>query len=100
MAHVRWEDRVPAEEVRRRVKDVIEVLRRSTLRWCGHVRRKEDDHVLRRASEMEVEGVRPKGRPKKIWKRCVEEDIREMNIREESVYNRKDWERLINRQTP
>ncbi len=48
---------------------------------------------------MEVEGVRPRERPKKTWKRCVGEDIREMNIREESAYNRKDWERLINRPT-
>ncbi len=53
MAHVRWEDGVPTEEVRRRcgVKDIKDVLRRSRLRWNGHVRRREDDHVLRRASE-------------------------------------------------
>ncbi len=64
------------------------------------MRRREDDHVLRRAAETEVEGVRLRGRPRKTWKRCVEEDIRDMNIREETVYNRKEWERLINRPTP
>ncbi len=69
MAHVRWEDRVTSEEVRKRcgVKDIIEVLKRSRLRWYGHVRRREEDHILRRAAEMEVEGVRPRGRPKKTW---------------------------------
>ncbi len=36
-----------------------------------------------------------RGRPKKTWKRCVEEDMREIDIREETVYNRKEWERLI-----
>ncbi len=48
-------------------------------------KRREEDQILRRASEMVVEGVRPRGRPKKTWKRCVEEDMREMNIREEAV---------------
>ncbi len=77
------------QEVRRcGVKDVIEVLR-SRLRRCGHVRRREADHVLRR-SEMEVEGARPRGRPKETWKRWVEEDTREINIREENVDNPKD----------
>ncbi len=67
LAHVRWEDRVPTQEVRCGVKDIKDVLRRGRLRWYGHVRR-EDDHVLRRASEMGVEGVRLKGRPRKMWK--------------------------------
>ncbi len=78
MVHVRWEDRVPTEEGRRRcgVKDIIDVLRRNRLRWYGYVRRREDDHVLRRTSEMEVEGARPRRRSKETWKRCVEEDMR------------------------
>ena len=67
MAHVWWEDRVTTEEVRRRcgVKDIMDVLKRNRLRWYGHVRRRGNDHVLSKAAEMEVEGVRPRGRPKK-----------------------------------
>lgn len=38
-----------------------EVLRRSRQRWCGHVKR-EDEHVLRGASQMEVEGVKRRER--------------------------------------
>ena len=102
MAHVKWEDRVPSEEVRRRcgVKNIVDIMRRSRLRWYGHVKRREEDHVLRRALEMEVEGARPRGRPKKTWKRCVEEDMRQINIREENVNNRREWQRLIDRPTP
>ncbi len=40
-----------------------------------------------------------RGRPKKTWKQCVEEDMREINIREETVDNRKEWKRLINHPT-
>ena len=102
MAHVRWEDRVTNVEVRRRcgVRDIIEVLRRSRLRWFGHVSRREEDHVLRRAMEMEVEGRRPRGRPRMRWRGCVEEDMGKMNIRREDVYDRRVWERLTNRPTP
>ena len=70
MAHVRWENRVTTEEVRRRcgVKDIIDVLKRNRLRWYDHVRRRDNDRVLSKAAEIEVEGVRQRDRPKKIWK--------------------------------
>ena len=32
--------------------------------WYGHMLRREDDHVLRRVLDFEVEGQRKKGRPK------------------------------------
>ena len=35
--------------------------------WYGHVLRKEDGHVLRRALYFEVEGQRKKGRPNWTW---------------------------------
>ena len=37
--------------------------------WHGRMLRREDGHVLRRASDFEVEGQRKKGRPKRTWKR-------------------------------
>ena len=37
--------------------------------WCGHVLRREEGHVLRRALNFEVEGQGKKGRPKRTWKR-------------------------------
>jgi len=89
MAHVRWEDRVTTKEVRGRcgVKDIMDVLKRNRLRWYGHVRRRDNHHVLSKAAEMEVEGVRPRGRLKRTWKRCVEQDMRERNIGEENIHN-------------
>ena len=35
------------------------------LRWFGHVKRRDENSILRRAMELEVEGRRPVGRPKK-----------------------------------
>ena len=39
-----------------------------------YVLRKEDGHVLRRALHFEIEGQRKKGRPKRTWKKQVEEE--------------------------
>ena len=40
----------------------------NSVRWYGHVLRREDDHILRMALDFEVEGQRKKGRPKRTWK--------------------------------
>ena len=39
----------------------------NSVRWYGH--------VLRRALDFEVEGQRKKGRPKRTWKKRVEEKL-------------------------
>ena len=47
----------------------------NSVRWYGHLLRKEYDHVLRRALNFEVESQRKKGRPKRYGKRQVEEKV-------------------------
>ena len=46
----------------------------NSVRWYDHVLRREDGHVLRRTLDFEVEGEKRKGRPKRTWKRQVEEE--------------------------
>ena len=46
----------------------------NSFRWYGHLLRREDDHVLRRASGFEVDGQRMNGRSKWTCKKQVEED--------------------------
>ena len=38
----------------------------STIRWYGHVLRRENGHVLRRALDLEVEAQRKKGKQVKV----------------------------------
>ena len=59
-------------------KDVVEftatialILQQNRLRWYGHVLRKDDDDWVKKCMEYEVEGSRPRGRPKRIWKEVV-----------------------------
>ena len=53
--------------------------------WYGHVLRREDGHVLRRALDFEDEGQMKKGRPKRTWKRQVEEESIKVGLRRNDV---------------
>ena len=44
------------------------------VRWYGHVLRRDNNSVLRVALNLEVSGKRKRGRPKKTWKKQVEEE--------------------------
>ena len=63
MARVRWQDRVTNDEVRERcgVEDLRVRIRRTRLRWFGHVKRREENNTLRRVYDLEVGGRRPVG---------------------------------------
>mgnify|MGYP001795091890 FL=1 len=41
--------------------------------------------------ELEVEGKSPVGRPKKTWSKVMEEDMKKLNITEDSAEDRKQW---------
>ncbi len=62
--------------------------------------RRREEYILRRALNIEVEGRRPPERPKKTWRKVVEEDIRMLDIMEERAMDRQQWRRLISRPTP
>ena len=75
-------------------------LRKTRLRWFGHVNRRDENSILKRAMELEVEGRRPVGRPKKTWSKIVEKDLRKLNIMEDMAEERHQWRRLVSRQSP
>ena len=68
----------------------------SSVRWYCHVLRREDDHVLRRALDFEVDGQRKKGRPKRTWKRQVEEESVKVGLRREDALCRSKWSVGVN----
>ena len=63
----------------------------SCVHWYGHVLRREDGHVLRRALDFEVEGQRKNVKPKSTWKRQVEEESVEFGLRREDALCRTKW---------
>ena len=79
------------EEVIRRcdVENLEHKLRKIRLRWFGHVKHRDENSMHRRAVELEVDGRRPVGRPKKTWSKVVEEDMRKLNITVDMAEDRK-----------
>ena len=51
---------------------VVQMAKANGVRLYGHVLRRDDEHVLRKALEFEVKGKRKRGQPKKMWKTQVE----------------------------
>ena len=82
MAGVSLQDRVPNAVVAERcgVGQELDVVKSGRLRWFGHVERREEGDPLAGIKEWEVEGRRPRGRPRKTWQKTVEEDLQSLQI--------------------
>ena len=90
MSRVRWQDKITSEEVRRcGVENLEHRLMKTRLSRFGHVKCRDENSILRRVMDMEVEGRRPVGWPKKTWSKVVEEDMRKLNITEDITPDRK-----------
>ena len=57
----------------------------SSVRWYGHVLRSENGHVLRRTLGFEVEGYEKKGRPRRTWKKQIEEGSVKVGLKREDA---------------
>ena len=53
--------------------------------------RKEDNEWMKKCMEYEVEGARPRGRPKKTWKEIVEKDCQAHKLNREDVLYHNRW---------
>ena len=57
--------------------------------YYGHVLRRDDGHVLRKA--FEVKGKRKRGQPKKTWKTQVEKESKRVGLEKKDAMNRARW---------
>ena len=55
------------------------------VRWYGHVLRRNDDSVLRVAQDLKGSGKRKRGRTKKTWKKLLEEEIKKIGLKEDTL---------------
>ena len=67
MCGIKLKDRLPSNVLKERLgtDDIALVLQQNTLRWYGHVVRKDDDDWVKKCMEYEVEGPRQRARPKR-----------------------------------
>ena len=97
MCNVKVKDWVPSKELRERlgIDDIILILQQNRLWWYGHVLRKEDTDWVKKCMEYEVEGSRPRGRPKRTWREVVQRDCQARNLKREDAMDRGRWKKLI-----
>jgi len=96
MCGVKVKDRFPSKELRERLgtDDILLVLQQNRLRWYGHVLQKDDDWV-KKCMEYEVEGPRPRERPKRTWREVVKQDCQARKLNSEDAMDRSRWRKLI-----
>ena len=85
-----WEIREQTKQPH--IKDVIRLKR---LKWAGHIARMQEDRWPKRVFSSGVHGRRPLGRPRKDWRRCVDEDVQICGIEprewKEVAQDRRAW---------
>ena len=92
---IKLKDRLPSKELRERerlgIDDIALILQQNRPRWYGHVLRKDDDDWVKKCIEYEVEGPRPRGRPKRTWREVIRADCqaRKLNM------DRCKWRKVI-----
>ena len=70
-------------------------LRIRRLRWFGHIERQPADTWPNAVRHLVVPGTAPRGRPKKRWQDCVNEDLRALKLKKEDAMERDKWRSLI-----
>jgi hypothetical protein len=96
---IRWmcsmslRDRVPTDELRWRldIESISELVRWARLKWFGHIEKKEQGDWVSACRNVVVEGNKPRGRGRKMWKECIVKDMRDLGLHKEDAQNRVKW---------
>ena len=97
MLGVTRRDRLRNKEVRERTgvqENIVKVVERSKMRWYGHVARKGERDVVRRAMDFPVMGKRNRGRQPRKWRDGVKTRLK-WGMRREDALDRKRWRDIV-----
>ena len=71
----------PQKTRHRTMQERIEVtIRRRKWRWIGHTLRKPATNITRLSLEWNPQGVRRKSRPKKSWRRTIQQEYEDLGM--------------------
>jgi len=95
MCGVKLNEREKSEELRELLglEPVSLMIRKSRLRWFGHVEHKDDNDWVKRTMS-EVEGIRQKGCSKQTWMDCVKDDMESLDLSQKVAQYRNKWRRI------
>ena len=63
----------------------------NSVRWYGHVLRREDGHILRNSLDFEVEVHKKSGRLNGTWNKQVEEESMDVGLSREDALFQSKW---------
>ena len=95
LLRIRWSQRIRNDEIRRRAgieQTISEVIRQRRWKFIGHVLRRDNNNIARKASTWTPEGKR-RGRPKQTYRRTVEAERQRMGFN--SWMAATGWRRII-----
>ena len=73
-----------------------QLVKANSVRWYGHVLKKDKNNFLRMALDLRVKGTKKIGRPKKTWLRAVVERSRNVGLNVIDANNRSRWRLGVN----
>lgn len=91
-------DRVKTKHIRGSLKishPISEVVEKKRLRWYGHVKRREDSHLVVKAMNMNVPRLRKRGRPKETWMGQMMRFQQRHGITDEEIQNRQAYRQRL-----
>ena len=71
------------------------MIKKSRLRWFGHVEQEDDNDWVKRCITWEVQGIRQRGCPKKTWWDCVKSDVESLGRSQKDAQSRNKCRRRI-----
>ena len=74
---------------------IVKMAKANGVKWMGHVLKKEDGDVVRNASEFNVEGRKKRGRPKRTWRKQVEEERLKASLNLKDAHNITNWREKV-----
>ena len=94
MCGVKLVDRKNTEELMKMLgwKETLDRMAKANgVRWYGHMIRRDDDNILKKAMMLEMNGKRKRGRPKMIWRKQLEERVKEVGLKIEGAAGGTRW---------
>ena len=71
------------------------MIKKSRLRWFGHVEQKDDNNWAKCCIAWEVEGIIQRERLKKTWRNCVNNDMESLGLSQKDAQSRNKWRRRM-----
>ncbi|XP_063623124.1 uncharacterized protein LOC134795222 [Cydia splendana] len=94
-------DKVRNEHIRGsyKVAPITDKIQESRLRWYGHIMRRDEDHVVRKALAL-PNNKRGRGRPPATWWSTISMDLKQTQLNKETTQDRPTWRLRTRRADP